>query len=341
MPVYNVSRIGSADNGYAIEIALAVLPEGMGAATATRNQNGELAFTLWNLLAGGAIQQIGQISADPQANVQIAWIGTEGFVTVGESTQGPHIKSILWRGLNNTGEGSGPQTHSPSVAAFPIRFALLPHNPPPPPKKPTQVAYPEGYLVATASITSNHHLRVTSWFAAVENTYGIGTLAGANGGETVATSIATKRTYLTDTNVSSADVVTGAIGQGKLHLGTWRLHVGPTQPQSVEHLHGVATSQDANEVAIATYPPDPASTLVAAIVAPDGNLQIVGWQMHDDGTFTHWLSIASEPASLVSCAWCTDSIVVTAFKDGGGKLKLIYWQFPASASDPQSINQIA
>jgi hypothetical protein len=195
--------------------------------------------------------------------------------------------------------------------------------------------------VATAHINTNHHLRVTSWFAAVENTYGIGTLAAADGGETEATSITNKRTYLTDSNLDSADVVTGAIGLGKLHLGTWRLHVGPTQPQSVEHLHGVVTSVDAGEVAIAAYPPDPASTLVTAIVAPDGNLQVIGWQMHDDGTFTQWLTVSSEPASLVSCAWCTGSIVVTAFKDAEKKLKLIYWQFPTSPSDPQIINQIA
>ncbi len=341
MPVYNVSRTGSADNGYASEISLAVIPDGTGAATATRNQNGCVELTLWNLLSGGAIQQAGQISAGPQAGIKIAGIANAEYVTTGESTQGGHIKSIFWRGSDNLGEGSGSQGQAASVVAFPIRFDLLPQTPPPPPKKPTQVAYPEGYLVATAHTTNTHHLRVTSWFAADENTFGIDTLAAANAGEAVATSIAAKRTYVTNGNLSSADVVTGAIGQGILHLGAWRLHVEGMQPQSVEHLHGVVTSVEAQEVAIATYPSDPASTLVTAVVTPDGNLQIIGWQMHDDGTFTKWLTTTSETASLVSCAWCTQSIVVTAFRDGTGKLKLIYWQFPTFASDPQTINQIA
>lgn len=341
MPGYNVSQIGSADNGYTIEIGLAVRPDGSAAATVSRDQHGEVELTLWSLQSNGNLHQAGQISADPQANVHIAPIAAAAFVTTAESTQGGHIKSILWEGVNIIGEGSAAQGFSPSVTAFPNFFALLPHNPPPPPKKPTAVAYPEGYLVATAHINPNHHLRVTSWFAAVENTYGIDTLAGADGGEAEATSITTKRTSLSGTDIESADVVTGAIGQGKLRLGTWRLHVGPMQPQSVEHLHGVVTSVDASEVAIAAYPPDPASTLVTAIVAPDGNLQIIGWQMHDDGTFTEWLTATSEPASLVSCAWCTGSIVVTAFKDAAMKLKLIYWQLPASASDPQTISQIA
>ena len=341
---YSVSQIGSADNGYATEISLAVLRDGSAAATATRDQHGDVEFTLWNLAPGGMIQQSGQVSANPQAGVQIAGVATGTFVTTGEATQGGgHIKSILWEGLSEIGEGSAAVGHSPSVAAFPNRFDLLPQNPPPPPKKPTQVAYPEGYLVATAHINANHHLRVTSWFAAVENTYGIDPLAVGDGGETVATSIATRSTTLTDQNLSSADVVTGAIDSlsGKMHLSSWRLHVGPMQPVSVEHLHGLASSVAAKEVALATYPPDPASTLVTAIVTPDGDLEVIGWQVHDDGTFTRGLSITSEAASLVSCAWCTGTIVVTAFKDGGGKLKLIYWQFPASPSDPQTITQIA
>ncbi len=343
---YSVSQIGSADDGYATEISLAVLPDGSGAATATRDQHSDVELTTWNLIPGGMIHQSGQVSADPQADVHIAGMATGTFVTTGEAIQGGHIKSILWEGVSEIGEGSGAVGHSLSIAAFPNRFALLPQNPPPPPKKPTQVAYPEGYLVATAHINANHHLRVTSWFAAVENTYGIDPLAVGDGGETVATSIATRSTTLTGGNVSSADVVTSTIsdfqnGAGKLHLSSWRLHVGQMQPVSVEHLHGLASSVQAKEVAIATYPRDPASALVTAVVTPDGNLEVIGWQVHDDGTFTRGLSATSEAASLVSCAWCTGSIVVTAFKDGGGKLKLIYWQFPASASDPQTINQIA
>jgi hypothetical protein len=341
MPVYNVSRIGSVDNGYASEVSLAVIPDGTSAATATRNQNGYVELTLWNLLPGGAIQQAGQISADPQAGIKIAGIATEEYVTTGQSTHGGHIKSIFWRGPDNLGEGSAAQGQTASVVAFPIHFVLIPQTPPPPPGKPTQVAYPQGYLVATAHSTNTHHLRVTSWLAADVINQGIGTLAAANGGRAVATSIAAKRTYLTNANLSSADVVTGTIDLGVLHLGAWRLHVEAMQPWSVEHLHGVVTSVEAQEVAIATYPRDPASTLVTAVVTPDGNLQIIGWQMHDDGTFTQWLTATSETASLVSCSWCTQSIVVTAFRDEAGKLKLIYWQFPASASDPQTINQIA
>ena len=69
----------------------------------------------------------------------------------------------------------------------------------------------------------------------------------------MATSIAAKCTYLTNANLSSADVVTGTIDLGVLHLGAWRLHVGAMQPWSVEHLHGVVTSVEAQEVAIATF----------------------------------------------------------------------------------------
>jgi hypothetical protein len=338
MPTYNVTRIGSADNGYATEISLAVVPDGSGAATATRNQHGEVEITLWNLAPGGAIQQAGQLSADPQAGARIAAIGPSTYVTAGESTQGNQIKAIFWRGVNDTMEGSEHGGHNASVTAFPILFAIIPQTPPPPPN--TQVADPEGYLIATAHVTTNHHIRVTSWFAAVQNTHGIAPLAAANGGESVGAAIAPKRSYITNTNLSSADVVTGSIDQAKLHLATWKLHVEAMQPQSVERLHGVATSVAANEVAVATYPTDPASTLVTAVVTPAGNLEVVGWQMHDDGTFTRWLQTTSETASQVTCAWCTGSIVVTAFKSASGKLKLIYWQFPASPCDPQTISQI-
>ena len=338
MPAYNVTQIGSAENGYAIEINLAVVPDGSGAATATRNQHGEIELTLWNLMPAGVIQQAGQLSADPQAGATIAAIGPAGYVTAGESTQGGQIKAIFWQGVSNLFEGSEHGGYNASITAFPIWFTLISPTSQPPPN--TQGAYGEGYLVATAHVTTNHHIRVTSWFVAVENLHGIGALAAANGGESIAAAIAPKRSYIANSNLSYADVVTGAIGQGNVHLGTWRLHVEAMQPQSVEHLHGVGTNVTANEISIATYPADPASTLVTALVTPAGNLELIGWQMHDDGTFTRWLETTSEPASLVSCAWCTESIVVTAFKNASGKLKLIYWQFPNSPSDPQTINQI-
>jgi hypothetical protein len=339
MPAYNVAQIGSAENGYAIEISLSVVPDGSGAATITRNQHGQVELTLWNLMPAGVIQQAGQLSADPQAGATIAALGPAGYVTAGESTQGGQIKAIFWQGVSNFEEASVHGGYHPSITAFPIRFALIPPTSPPPPN--TQGAYGEGYLVATAHVTTNHHIRVTSWFVGVENLYGIGALAAANGGESIVAAIAPKRSYIAGTNLSYADVVTGAIGQGNLHLGTWRLHVEAMQPQSVEHLHGVVTSVAANEMSVATYPADPASTLVSAVVTPGGNLEIIGWHMHDDGTFTRWLETSSEPASQVSCAWCTESVVVTAFKNASGNLKLIYWQFPNSPSDPQTINQIA
>ena len=340
MPQYNVSRIGSATDGYAIDISVAVSPDGSVAATATRNQGGDLQLTSWDLLPGGNIQQSTQLIFDPQAIARIAPVGTGMFVTIGESTQGPHLKSIFWwRSGNIAWEGSGGEGYSPSVVGFPTKFALI--GPPPPPPPPgTQVAYPTGYLIATAHVTPNHHIRVTSWFAAVENTYGIGTLAAASGGESIFACIAAKSSDHTPNSLNSADVVTGNIGGGRLHPGTWRLHVEPMQPPSVEHVHGVATHVTANELTIATYPPDLATTLVTAVINSTGNLQIVGWTMNSDGTFSRGPETTGETGSLVSCAWCADSIVVTAFKASAGKLKLIYWQFPASPSDPQVITAI-
>lgn len=342
MPQYNVSRIGSATDGYAIDISVAVSPDGSDAATATRNQGGDLQLTSWNLLPGGNIQQSTQLIFDPQAIARIAPVGTGMFVTIGESTQGPHLKAVFWwRSANITWEGKGSEGYSPSVVGFPTKFELI--GPPPPPPPPgTQVAYPTGYLIATAHVTPNHHIRVTAWFAAVENTYGIGPLAAASGTESIFACIAVKSSDHTTNSLNSADVVTGNLNsEGRLHLGTWRLHVEPMQQQSVEHVYGVATHVIAKEVAIATYPPDPATTLVTAVINSAGNLEILDWTMNSDGTFTRGLETTGEPASLVSCAWCAESIVVTAFKDSAGKLKLIYWQFPASSSDPQVITAIA
>ena len=339
MPVYNVTRIGSADGGYGDEVSLAVIRDGSSVATSSRNQNGYIEFTLWNLLSGGGIQVHSQISADPQAGARVAGIGTGRFVTGGQSTQNGHIKSIFWIAGANTGEGSAAQGHNAAIAAFPDLFAIMvpPANTPPPG---TAVVYPEGYLAATAHVTEDHHVRVTSWFALEKNGSGISTLAAAKGGEAIATSIAAKQTFLTDTNLTSADVVTAVTTIDNLHLGTWRLHVDGSQPISVEHLHGVATSEPASEVAVAVYPPDPASVLVTAIVTPAGDLKLIGWQMHDDGTFTHWLDTTAGAASEVSCAWVTGSIVVTGCKTGAGVLRLIYWQFPASPSDPQTITRL-
>ena len=339
MAVYNVTRIGSAESGYGDEVSLAVIRDGSSVATSSRNQNGYIQFTIWNLLSGGGIQLYSQFSADPQAGARVVGIGTGQFVTAGQSTQDGHIKSIFWVGGTNSGEGSAAQGHNAAIAAFPNLFAIIspPANPPPPG---TAVVYPEGYLVATAHVTEDHHVRVTSWFAGEKIASGMSTLAASKGGEAIFTSVAAKQTFLTDTNLTSADVVTAVTTVDNLHLGTWRLHVDGSHPLSVEHLHGVATSEPASEVALAAYPPDPASVLVAAIVTPAGDLKLIAWQMHDDGTFTRWLDTTAGAASEVSCAWVTGSIVVTACKTGSGVLKLIYWQFPASPSDPQTITRL-
>jgi hypothetical protein len=339
MPVYNVTRIGSAEGGVGDEVSLAVIRDGSSVGTSSRNQNGYIEFTLWSLLPGGGIQLYTQFSADPQSGARVAGIGVGRFVTAGMSTAGGHIKSIFWIGGANTGEGSAVQGHNPAIVAFPNLFAIIsPPTTPPPPG--TSVVYPQGYLVATAHVTEDHHVRVTSWFAGEKIASGISTLAADKGGEAIFTSIAAKQTFLTNTNLTSADVVTAVTTVDNLHLGTWRLHVDGAQPLSVEHLHGVATNEPAKEVAVAAYPADPASVLVAAIVTPAGDLKLIAWQMQNDGTFTRWLDTTAGAASEVSCAWVTDSIVVTACKTGSGVLKLIYWQFPASPSAPQTITRL-
>ncbi|HEY1336967.1 MAG TPA: hypothetical protein VGF59_05625 [Bryobacteraceae bacterium] len=339
MPVYNVTRIGSAVGGYGDEVSLAVIRDGSSVATSSRNQNGYIEFTLWTLLSGGGIQIYSQLSADPQAAARVAGIGVGRFVTAGQSTHGGHIKSIFWIAGANTGEGSAAQGHNAAIAAFPNLFAIIspPANPPPPG---TSVVYPEGYLAATAHVTEDHHVRVTSWFAGEKIASGISTLASAKGGEAIFTSIVAKQTFLTATNLTSADVVTAVTTVDNLHLGAWRLHVDGSQPLSVEHLHGVAANEPAKEVALAAYPPDPATVLVAAIVTPAGDLKLIAWQMQNDGGFTRWLDTTAGAASEVSCAWVTGSIVVTACKTGSGVLKLIYWQLPASPTDPQTITRL-
>ena len=62
--------------------------------------------------------------------------------------------------------------------------------------------------MATAHVTEDHHVRVTSWFAGEKIASGMSTLSAAKGGEAIFTSIAAKQTFLTDTNLTSADVVT-------------------------------------------------------------------------------------------------------------------------------------
>ena len=339
MPAYNVTRIGSAEGGYGDEVSLAVIRAGGSAATSSRSQNGYIEFTLWNLLPGGGLQVYSQFTADSQAGARVAGIQGGEFVTAGQSTKDGHIKSIFWFAGANRAEGSAAQGHNAAIAAFPNLFAIVSPPTTPPPAGTTAV-YPEGYLAATAHVTEDHHVRVTSWFAVEQNGSGMSTLASAKGGEAIFTSIVGKQTFVTDTNLTSADVVTAVTTVDNLHLGTWRLHVDGSQPLSVEHLHGAATSEPAREIVLAAYPLDPASVLVAAIVTPAGNLKLIAWQMHDDGTFTRWLDTTAGAASEVSCAWVTESIVVTACKTGSGVLKLIYWQLPASPTDPQSITRL-
>ena len=60
-------RIGSAESGYGDEVSLAVIRDGSSVATSSRNQNGYIQFTIWNLLSGDGIQLNSQFSADPQA----------------------------------------------------------------------------------------------------------------------------------------------------------------------------------------------------------------------------------------------------------------------------------
>ena len=74
MPVYNVTRIGSAESGYGDEVSLAVIRDGSSVATSSRNQNGYIQFTIWNLLSGGGIQLSSQFSADPQAGARVVGI---------------------------------------------------------------------------------------------------------------------------------------------------------------------------------------------------------------------------------------------------------------------------
>jgi hypothetical protein len=342
MPTYSVSRIGSVENGSASECSLCVIPDGMSAATASRNANGYVTLTVWTLLPDGSMQQYSQTAADPQAGIHITGIGPGEFATAGMSTAGGHVKSIFWRAGASTGDGQAGQGNAVSVTSFPLRFALVVPPPTPPPPPGTQVVYSEGYLVATAHATSTHHLRVTAWFAGVKIVSGISTLAGASGGEATATSIATKQTYLTGTNMSSADVVVGSISSGKLHLGTWRLYVASkTALPSVGRLHAEGTGESVKEIATATYPPDPATRMVTALITDQGNLKVILWQLNADGTLTRRADTTAGTASEISCAFVSDSIAVTAFRSSTGLLKLIYWQLPVAPSDPQTIARVA
>src|SRR5262245_8246438 len=109
MPTYNVSRIGSIEDGVASECSLFVMPDGSSVAAASRNQNGYVTLTIWTLQPDGSLQQYSQTDGDSQAGVRITGVAVGEYVTAGMSTAGGHIRTKFWRAGQSIGDADGTQ----------------------------------------------------------------------------------------------------------------------------------------------------------------------------------------------------------------------------------------
>jgi hypothetical protein len=280
--------------------------------TAVRDGSGNLKVIVWQVGSDGSLTRRGDASAGGVSQVAVTdWPAGPGVVTAVRTASGA-LKVIAWAlhpdgTLHRRGDADAGAVKELSISS------------------------PGGFDgVVTPVVNNSGELEVISW-----------SLTSSGSFQRLATGTGGKCSRITVTALSkaggSARVAVGLRTEtGDLKVFVWK--VGATVARLNEATAGAVT-----EVAI-TARSTPNADVITATRGADGDLDVIGWSVADDGTLTRGAKATGGAATGLSVTtWKPDihTYVVAGLRAADGNLKLIVWRNGADLARHGEITGVA
>ena len=311
MPRVNITPRHSASAGAVDALALtSVAPNHV--VTAVRDGSGNLKIIAWHVGSDGSLTRRGDAEAGGVSQVAVTdWPAGPGVVTAVRTASGT-LKVIAW-----TVDSDGAVHRRGDADAGVV--------------KDVSISSPGGFDgVVTPVVNDSGELEVIAW-----------SLASSGSFQRLATGAGGKCSHVAVTALSkaggSARVAVGfRTESGDLKVIVWK--VGATVARLDEATAGAVT-----EVAI-TARSTPNADVITATRGDDGDLDIIGWSVADDGTLTRGAKATGGAATGLSVTtWKPDihTYVVVGMRAGDGNLKVIVWRNGADLTRHGEISGVA
>lgn len=265
--------------------------------TAVRDGSGNLKVIAWQVGSDGSLTRRGDASAGAVSDIAVTdWPEGPGVVTAVRTASGT-LKVIAW-----TVQADGAVHRRGDADAGAV--------------KELSISSPSGFNgVVTPVVNGSGELEVIAW-----------SLTSSGNLQRLATGAAGKCSHIAVTALSkaagSARVAVGLrTDSGNLKVIVWK--VGATVGRLSEATAGAVT-----EVAI-TARSTPNADVITATRGADGELDVIGWSVADDGTLTRGAKATGGAATGLSVVtWKPDihTYAVAGLRAGDGDLKVIVWR---------------
>ena len=280
--------------------------------TAVRDGSGNLKVIAWKVGSDGSLTRQGDASAGGISLVAMTdWPAGPGVVTAVRTASGT-LKVIAWA-LHS--DGTVHRRGDADAGAV----------------KELSISSPSGFDgVVTAVVNGSGELEVIAWKLAADGTFQ--RLTTGTGGKCSDLAV----TALSKAGGSARVAVGLRTESGDLKVIVWK--VGSTVARLDEKTAGAVT-----EVAI-TARSTPNADVLTATRGADGDLDVIGWSVADDGTLTRGAKATGGAATGLSVTtWKPDihTYVVTGVRAGDGDLKLIVWRNGADLARHGEITGVA
>jgi hypothetical protein len=290
---------------------------------------GALKFEAWE--TGGIFELSDDASAPADRDPQIVTFGGDpGILPVPQTATVEARDRIAFAAAPG---GAGPV--QPGTTSPPAHKPILKKKPPK--QKVVVTLQPKAGHAVLASLTQNHHLRVSLW--GFDNGGDIKVLAGkhaeADGGTAGSVSIVkVKEQWAEGPLLKGAEVVTASSGEGQaLKLQRWRVTLGSQNaPASVQLLGEHTAAELVTEVSAAPVLALGGTQVATAVRLQDGTLKLIGWKMEPGGGITRWTEAGGGAIQAVSASLVRGHNIVTALREADGRFKASYWRFPSDPS---------
>lgn len=296
MPRVNINHRDTASAGAIDALAVTRLaPEHF--FTAVRDGSGDLKLIAWQVGSDGSLTRRGDATASGVSEVAMTdWPAGPGVVTAVRTVSGK-LKVIAWA------MASDGKLHRRGDAEAGV-------------VKDLSISSPGGLNgVVTPVVNNSGELEVIAWSLASNGSFQrLGTGAGGKCSHVAVTALSKAG--------GSARVAVGLRTQsGDLKVMVW--NVGATVARLDEATAGAVT-----EIAI-TARSTPNADIITASRGADGELDVIGWSIADDGTLTRGAKAAGGAATGLSVTtWKPDihTYVVAGMRADDGDLKVIVWR---------------
>lgn len=350
---FSVQRVGQILSTRADRLAIAPYDStSREVITLTWNGN-QVTHTLWTLMPDGSLYGTELNSQPGGPELAVASFSQTRVVSMHRFGQPAALKFEAWKTggfFELSDDAMGPSDREPQLAPFggdpgnlPIQTPATEPGPPPGPpkfevnKKIVIKMGPKAGHAAVATITQDHHLRLSLWGFDNGGNYKVmvGKHAEVDGGAASAVSLVkVKEHWVEGPRVTAAEVVTAVSGEGHiLKLQRWRINLySQGTPASIQLMSEHTAAEAITEVSAVAVTAMRGTQVATAVRLEDGTLKVIGWKVEAAGGMSRWLEASGGAITSVSAAHVRGGNIVTALREADGRFKASYWRFPTSAA---------